>query len=102
MKTFFKFLGVYAILLVVVVAGAMTHVKTILPDVVPAPELAVERTPERVARGEYLANHIMLCMDCHTVRDFSIRVRQAQEAMFLINALDFLENLLPAISLHTE
>jgi uncharacterized membrane protein len=52
MKTFFKFLGVLAILLVVVVAGAMTYVKTMLPDVGPAPELTVERTPERVARGE--------------------------------------------------
>ena len=40
MKTFFKFLGVYAILLVVVVAGAMTHVKTILPDVYGLPYCA--------------------------------------------------------------
>ncbi len=72
MKTFFKFLGVLAILLVVVAAGAMTYVKTMLPDVGDAPELTVEITPERVARGEYLANHVMLCMDCHAVRDMSL------------------------------
>lgn len=71
MKPLFKFLGVIAILLVVVVAGAMTYVKTMLPDVGPAPDLTVEGTPERVVRGEYLANHVMLCMDCHAVRDFS-------------------------------
>lgn len=72
MKTLFKFLGVLAILLVVVVAGAMTYVKTMLPDVGAAPELMVEITPERVERGEYLANHVMLCMDCHAKRDLSL------------------------------
>lgn len=71
MKTLFKFLGVIAVLLIVVVAGAMTYVKTMLPDVGPAPDLTVEITPERLERGAYLANHVMLCMDCHAVRDFS-------------------------------
>lgn len=72
MKTLLKFLGVFAILLSVVVAGAMTCVKTMLPDVGPAPELTVEITPARVERGEYLANHVFLCMDCHARRDFSL------------------------------
>jgi hypothetical protein len=71
MKTAFKFLGVLAVVLIVAVAGAMTYVKTMLPDVGPAPDLTVEITPERLERGAYLANHVMLCMDCHAVRDFS-------------------------------
>lgn len=71
MKTAFKFLGVLAVVLIVAVAGAMTYVKTMLPDVGPAPDLTVEITPERLERGSYLANHVMLCMDCHAVRDFS-------------------------------
>ncbi|MCF8256041.1 MAG: cytochrome c [Flavobacteriales bacterium] len=72
MKTLLKALGVIALLLVVAVAGALTYVKTMLPDVGPASELTVERTPERIVRGEYLANHVMLCMDCHAVRDWSL------------------------------
>lgn len=71
MKTAFKFLGVLAVVLIGAVAGAMTYVKTMLPDVGPAPDLTVEITPERLERGAYLANHVMLCMDCHAVRDFS-------------------------------
>jgi mono/diheme cytochrome c family protein len=35
-------------------------------------EIKVEITPERVERGDYLANHVMVCMDCHSVRDWSL------------------------------
>lgn len=37
-----------------------------------APEqLTVNLTPERIQRGEYLANHVAVCMDCHSRRDYS-------------------------------
>lgn len=42
------------------------------PNVGPAQDMTIEITPERVERGEYLANHVMLCMDCHAQRDFSL------------------------------
>ncbi len=42
------------------------------PKVGPAPDLKVEITPERVERGEYLANHVAMCMDCHSKRDWSL------------------------------
>ncbi|MGB0166777.1 MAG: cytochrome C, partial [Luteibaculum sp.] len=32
----------------------------------------VKLTDEAVARGEYLANHVMLCMDCHAQRDWTV------------------------------
>lgn len=32
----------------------------------PAPDLKVEITPERVKRGEYLANHVTACIHCHS------------------------------------
>lgn len=35
----------------------------------PAPDVMVERTPERIKRGEYLANKVMACMECHTGAD---------------------------------
>ncbi len=65
-----KILGVLVLVLVVVVAGALTYVSTALPDVGPPPDLKVEITPERLERGEYLAHHVMLCMDCHSTRDW--------------------------------
>ena len=57
--------------LIAVVAGIFCYLKFVLPDVGEVPDLNVELTPERVRRGEYLANHVAACMDCHSTRDWS-------------------------------
>jgi mono/diheme cytochrome c family protein len=38
------------------------------PSTKPAPTEKVEATPELVARGTYLATHVMVCVDCHSPR----------------------------------
>ncbi|HEV2832222.1 MAG TPA: c-type cytochrome [Hanamia sp.] len=58
------------ILLVAVIAGAASYVKFIMPNVDDAPDLHIAITPERVQHGNYLANHVTLCMDCHSTRDW--------------------------------
>ena len=57
--------------LLVVLAGFFLYVKIALPDVGPAPEITVGNSPELVARGEYLAKHVMVCADCHSQRDMT-------------------------------
>jgi mono/diheme cytochrome c family protein len=32
--------------------------------------LRLKPTPERIERGKYLANHVAVCMDCHSTRDW--------------------------------
>jgi mono/diheme cytochrome c family protein len=71
MKTVLKVVGSLLALMVVVALGAAAYMSFFLPAVDDAPELTVEMTPERIAHGEYLANHVMACMDCHSQRDFS-------------------------------
>lgn len=71
MKKLLRILG-YLLLLIVVLAGALlTYVKTALPDVGEAEDIKVELTNERIERGRYLANSVTVCMDCHSVRDWS-------------------------------
>jgi len=60
--------GVIAILII----GLLSYVKFALPDVGPSPEIKVEITIEKMERGNYLANHVMLCMACHSTRDWSL------------------------------
>lgn len=72
MKKVLKILGITLLALIVILLGAVTYISTMLPNVGPAPDMEVEITQERVDRGEYLANHVMLCMDCHAIRDFSL------------------------------
>jgi len=72
MKTALRVVGWLVLLLIVIVCGAAAYVSFFLPKVDPAPDITVDVTPERVARGEYLANHVVVCMDCHSKRDFSL------------------------------
>jgi len=67
-----KITGILLAVVVVCVAGAGIYVKTALPNTGPAPVLTVERTPERIARGSYLAHHVAVCMDCHSTRDWAL------------------------------
>ncbi|HMY47643.1 MAG TPA: cytochrome C, partial [Leptospiraceae bacterium] len=53
------------------VVGLLGYVRFALPNVGPAPVMTIESTPERVERGKYLANHVTVCIDCHSTRDWS-------------------------------
>jgi len=70
MRKFFKILGVLLGIVIIFIAGAAIYIKTALPDVGPAPDMKITSTAEKVERGKYLANHVMICMDCHSTRDW--------------------------------
>lgn len=71
MKKFLKFFGGVVILLIVALLGFLIYFNSAYPDVDPPATVKVQITPERIARGEYLANHVTVCMDCHSSRDWS-------------------------------
>lgn len=71
MKTVLKWIGYVLVVLVLVVAGLLTYVKTALPDVGEPENLTIEYTPERIERGRYLANSVMVCIDCHSTRNWT-------------------------------
>lgn len=71
MRKVFKVLGILVALVIIIIAGAAIYVKTFLPDVGPAPDLKVVSTPEKIERGKYLANSVMVCMDCHSTREWN-------------------------------
>jgi hypothetical protein len=71
MKKFFRALLLILFILIVGVAAIGIYVKTGLPNVGSAPVIKVDTTPVRVERGRYLANNVLLCLDCHTRHDYS-------------------------------
>ncbi|MDP4283740.1 MAG: cytochrome C [Bacteroidota bacterium] len=66
-----KVILIILLLVVIIITGLAAYVKFALPNVGPAPDLKIVSTPERVVHGEYLANHVAVCMDCHSTRDWS-------------------------------
>ena len=71
MRKLLKVLGIILLIVVIAVVGVASYVKLALPNVGDPPQLQVEKTPERIARGEYLANNVMVCMDCHSTRNWN-------------------------------
>src|SRR6478752_6231568 len=71
MKKVLKISGWILLVLLLIIVGLISYVKVALPNVGAAPEFTIEKTPERVARGQYLANYITICVDCHSERDWS-------------------------------
>jgi cytochrome c2 len=71
MKKVFRVVLTILLVLIVAVFALGFYIKKALPNVGAAPDLKVEITPERVARGKYLANYVMICMDCHSQRDWT-------------------------------
>ncbi|MBN8835364.1 MAG: cytochrome C [Niastella sp. SCN 39-18] len=68
MKKIVSSILIVVVVLILAVAG---YVKFFLPKVDAAPDLKVIATPQRIAHGEYLANHVTVCIDCHSTRNWN-------------------------------
>ena len=58
--------------LVLVMAVALIVVTFFLPRQRPPAHINVEITPELLQRGTYLVEHVLLCNDCHSERDWTL------------------------------
>jgi len=72
MKKVLKWVGLGAVGLVLFAGLALSYVSFALPreDAVD-PALKITATPEQLARGKYLAEHVSDCLSCHSQRDWS-------------------------------
>lgn len=71
MKKVFRVSGFLLLLLIVAFGILLLYVKYSLPYAGEVKELQVEITPQKIERGAYLANNVSVCIDCHSVRDWS-------------------------------
>jgi len=72
MKRYIKY-PLYTVGAIILIAFAlMSYATFFLPNVGKAPTMKITITDEKVERGRYLAYHVMMCADCHSVRDFSL------------------------------
>jgi mono/diheme cytochrome c family protein len=71
MRILFKILLLLVAIVVVCALAGVGYLYVRYPDVPPAENVTVQSTPEKVARGEYLANHVTGCVVCHSERDLT-------------------------------
>ena len=67
-KTIRRILLGIVLVVILLTVGGYFFIMTRFPAVGDPPELQVEVSPERIARGEYLANQVYVCMSCHSGR----------------------------------
>jgi hypothetical protein len=77
MKGTLKVAGMILLVIMLLVAGGITLTvgwrPFIGPRARPLTNRTFEKTPQRVERGRYLANSLLGCMGCHSVRDWAKR-----------------------------
>lgn len=71
MRMVLKTLGVLVVCAGVVALSGYLYLLLAFPKVDAAPAVRAEATPARVARGKYLADHVAVCTDCHSQRDWT-------------------------------
>ncbi len=71
MKKMLKYTGFGLIMIIIILFGLGIYVKTMLPNVGEPKDLKIEKTSDKIDRGRYLANHVMVCIDCHSTRDWT-------------------------------
>jgi len=71
MKKVLKVIGIVVGVIVLGIGGFLTYLKTAYPKIAPPQAMKIDATPELIARGFYLANHVCLCVDCHSKRDWT-------------------------------
>ena len=62
-------IGLVAVI-VLGVGGFFYYFSVVLPRDIPVPEIRLSSDPEIIERGRYLANHVAVCMDCHSTRNW--------------------------------
>ena len=72
MKKFLKWTAYTAILIVLIIIAAISYISLALPNVGDAPNFKVSTTPQHIAHGKYLANHVAVCIDCHSTRKWDV------------------------------
>ena len=72
MKLVLKIILWIIIIIAAAAIGFYIYVSSSYPDVGKSPDIKVESSQYDIARGEYLANYVSVCIDCHSERDWSV------------------------------
>ncbi|MEO8218371.1 MAG: cytochrome C [Acidobacteriota bacterium] len=70
MRKLLKIIGITLLFVAGLIAAGVSYLAMKKPAMRPPSTEIIERTPQRVARGKYLVEHVADCMGCHSDHDF--------------------------------
>ena len=74
-----KAIFIILVIIILAIGALLLYVRYVLPSAGPLPQVKVELNPGKIARGKYLANHVAGCVECHSVRDYSLYAGPVKE-----------------------
>lgn len=77
-----KVILIIVVIIILAIGTLLLYVRYALPSAGDTPEIKVEITAENIARGKYLTRHVAGCIDCHSVRDYSLYSMPAIESTY--------------------
>jgi len=72
MRNFFKVFLKIILIIIVIIGLVIGYIKIMLPNIDADQTVKIESSPGQIKRGAYLANHVAVCMDCHSKQDWSL------------------------------
>lgn len=81
-KTVLRAAGLLLSLGALLVGGTLAYLFLVLPTRYPVPAITLPTAPERLENGRYLANHVALCVECHSLRQQDLYAAPIDEATF--------------------
>jgi mono/diheme cytochrome c family protein len=71
-KLWKKILPASMLLVLLLFGVAIIYIRYALPKIPPVPDIVIDpHDPALLKRGEYLAEHVAICIDCHSPRDIN-------------------------------
>ena len=90
-----KILPVVLLIFLVLTGITYSYIRYALPKIPPVPEIVIDHQDSNLLkRGEYLAEHVSLCVDCHSPRNVNyfswpfVRTRKRRGDLFFPKNLD--------------
>lgn len=87
-----KWAGISVAVIIGLLVIFVVYVQTALPNI-EVQDIKIDVTPERIARGHYLANNVMGCVDCHSKRQRDIISFPKDENSIGANAIPYDEKM---------
>lgn len=70
-KKFFAIIKFSFFFIIVLLVAGYIYFNLAFPKTTLAPNVQIYSSPQQIQRGKYLANHVTVCISCHSSRDWS-------------------------------
>ncbi len=70
-KIIYRIIKYFFLFIIIILIGGYIYFNNNYPKTIQAPKVEIFPTVQRIERGNYLVNHVTVCLSCHSTRDWT-------------------------------